>query len=262
MTTYLESQDLKEGQKQHSDETQLLFKIKPAKGLTKTQTIHCMKYAVLCIENNWDLDEGAQRIGITRGECLDILECKKPFTDEHQHTLYKTTGIKISTIRLDKNVRDLYNARVVKFKEIQEKYSYAIKPIRRIKTLLDATGMDTIAFSLGTIDIENGGLAFKGWRAAEHHSQYSVADNIAIRYGINLKGKRLTFCTRSRWSLFEISNHLYVDCNRAFYKTFGITVEQATAPFREYFRLCGIEEKQQFERDIRELRYLERLLVD
>ena len=256
MTTYKETQDLIAGQKQHSIETGKLFKTEAANGMSKTETIYCQKFAVLYVENGWNLETAANILNITKGECLDILECKKPFTKEHEDRLLQTIGIKISTIRLDNVVRALYDARVARFREIYEKYSYAVKPIIPRNTLFNVPE-DNILYALRRLEIPGLGICLKGWRAANHETQYSVADKIRLNYPNHVD---ISFCKRDCWHNVEINDKITQWAHRAFYLTFGCSIEQAIAPMQEFFRLHTVEEQQEIIKELNELQYLERVM--
>lgn len=101
MTTYKDTQSLYEGQKQQLKESKLLGSIKSNGLLDKGKVIASLKVKEFCKDTNLTLKEFAQKLGITEGECLDVINGVKPFTENMQLNMYINFDKKLSTVRLD-----------------------------------------------------------------------------------------------------------------------------------------------------------------
>lgn len=229
---YQSSQSLIEGQKQNPIETKVLSRVTKNFGMTRKETIHGIKLGILEKDQDWDLDYTAKVIGCTSGQCLDVLKGNAPFTEEMQNNLYENTGIKISTQRLDKVARALWKARKIKYREIFDKYKYAIKPVKIAKTLFGKEKIWTKGFKHPLL-----GKLLKCYRAAFGDTQYSIPEKIALSY---VNWEELTFCKRDFWHHVETGNSVDAKGNRAFYLATGLTVEQAITPFLEFIKANNI----------------------
>lgn len=257
-TTYEDSQSLKEGQKQHSKETKKLFSIKAKKNLDRLQTIYCMKFKSLCKEMDWDVYVGSRILKITPGQCLDIWDFNIPITNEMQESMYNNIGVKLSTIRLDKEVRILKKARQQRFLEMWNSVLDFIPTIGIRGGLFSGhrsyTEIQHLA-TMGNITHPLLGTCLKCWRAAFGETQYSVAEKIDLKYkSIPIPpGVKLYCRTRPSWEKVETKNTITVQENVAFYKTFGISVYQILVALLHYF---GVEYNQHRPYDMNTIRQI------
>lgn len=243
MTTYEDSQSLREGQKQHSKETRKIFSIRAKKNLTKLQTLYCMKFKSLCDEMDWDVHVGGRVLGITPGQCLDVWEFNTPITDEMQECMYSMIGVKLSTIRLDKEVAILKKARQQRFLEVWNSVKQYIPKVEGRKGGLFSgfssySDIDMLA-TIGKIYHPLLGICLKCWRAGFGETQYSLADKINIKYkDIQPTHQKRLYCrTRPCWEKVETKNNITPQENIAFYKTFGISVYQILIALLHYFEV-------------------------
>ena len=228
---YDESQDLIHGQKQHKLESNLIRRICGVHGLTRRQTIYCIKFDLLCKRQRWSLKECAEKIGTTIDTCQLIRDRIVPFTSWHQQQLYKTTNIRISTVRIKEEVHNLQQSRRCKYEDIIEPYKHIKKPPFKTKNLFGEAAPYFPSYKFKDL-----GLALKAWRAVKGMTQYTLSDKILIQY----KGDdSWPFTKRDYWHQVETKDRITHLGAKAFYYTFGITIQEATAPYLEYIKQTG-----------------------
>lgn len=234
MTTYKDTQSLYEGQKQQLKESKLLGSIKSNGLLDKGKVIASLKVKEFCKDTNLTLKEFAQKLGITEGECLDVINGVKPFTENMQLNMYINFDKKLSTVRLDQESKYLRECRVLKHREIWDKFKHVIQPIRQ-GGLFDFGDEYNTLLSIKRCSHPLLGMCLKFWRAAFGYTQYSLADRVAIKhFGLG------NFCIREYWEQVEVQNRISKDFNVALYKTFGITMQQIMSVVLEYLKDNGL----------------------
>lgn len=230
MTSYKDSQSLIEGQKQHSKETSKLFRMKKYEGMTLEQTSHCKKFTKLCKEMDWDRDIASMILECTPGDILNIEKGITPIKEEWAKSLLIKKGIRLSTLRLDKEVDNLKKARQSKYTEIWESNKTLCTAIRKSLISLPTNNY------IDGLHFEFLGRGLKAFRAMTGDSQYSLADKIAQHCE---KGSSCT--DRIFWHKIETKNYISKEGALAFYKTYGITIIDAITPFINYLRRQGID---------------------
>jgi len=250
VTTYEDSQSLIKGQKQHSKETSLTSSIKLIPGFTKEETINCYRLNQLVKDMEWTVEQAATLLGIKEEHCEEVLNGQFPFNEYMQTALYMYTGIKLSTCKLDEQVRILWKARKIRFREVYDKYHDLIPDLKIKKTLFPVPIEDRIKVSMSKYKSKLLGRCLKCYRAAFGETQYSLADKVRLAYSMkypwNLDYMPCQY--RDYWHGVEIRNSLTKEGNVGFYMVYGKTVEQAIYPFLMYIKDKGIDPEKEPEK--------------